>query len=224
MSRLDRIREDLDILRRRWVKDEIDDDTYRRKKTNLLSDLTPSELTELGLTPTPKPRKPLGPSGVETRLDELTDLDLSPGTVLVGRWTVVRELGRGGFGVVVEAEDGHLSGDLQAVKVLDPKMVARADLLERFKREVRVMRRLNHPRVVRVFDYWEDLDRSLALISMELIAGGSVRHLQDLSAGRGEPVPVAVALRILRDVLEATWHFLEELNKHVAIKYPSGDN
>jgi len=202
MNRLDRIREDLDLLRRRMITGEIDETTYDRLKVKLLSDLKYEEYRELGVTPPPRSRRSLRPKGVETKVETLSRLDLSPGQVLLGRWTVVRELGRGGFGVVVEATDDQLDGDLVAVKVLDPKMVSDRALLARFKREVRVMRRLNHARVVRVFDYWEDLNQGLALISMELIKGGSVRHLQDFAAKGGKPIPVLVALRILNDILQ----------------------
>ncbi len=65
--------------------------------------------------------------------------DMVPDTVLFDQWRIVRELGWGGFGVVFEAEELHL-GETQAVKVLDPAMTSRPELLARFRREVWVMR------------------------------------------------------------------------------------
>ena len=216
MSRIERLRDDLQTLKSRLAQGEIDEATFRRQKQLLLEDLTAEERAALG-TATPAPAgsvdprtgtpRPLGPSGgsgsgVRTTIPSLADLTLEPGVELLGQWRITRELGRGGFGAVFEAEELHL-GETQAVKVLDPAMVAREELLARFRREVQVMRRLVHPHIVRVYDYRENLDGHLALISMEYVSGGTVKDLMTLSRESGEPVPVVLALRILAQVLEA---------------------
>ncbi len=126
----------------------------------------------------------------------------SPGEVLFDQWRLVRRLGRGGFGTVYEARDLHL-GVTQAVKLLHPHLVAEAGFLERFRREVSTMRALVHPRVVRVYDYREDAGRGLALVSMAYVAGGAVWDLVNLARQRREPMPVALALRIAMQTLEA---------------------
>jgi hypothetical protein len=130
--------------------------------------------------------------------------NLKPGGVLLKQWKIIRELGRGGFGTVLEAEDLLLGRQL-AIKVLDPAMAAQEELLARFRREVAVMRELAHPRVVRVFDYREDDtgDQPIALITMEQVAGCSVRRLINSSRESGTPVPVPLATRIFEQVLEA---------------------
>ncbi len=225
MNELDEIRQSLRELGKRVAKGEIDEPTYFRLRETLLSDLTPAEQAVLGTPkpgtaspgsnpqpgtptpPTPFPAGPTGPSGgrgqgVETRAASLSQLELKPGTVLMGQWRVERELGRGGFGVVLEAEELSLN-ERQAVKVLDPAMVERKDLLERFRREVRATRKLVHARIVRVFDYREDLDAGLALFSMEYVRGTSVAGLLARSRERKEPVPIPLALTILDQVLEA---------------------
>jgi len=202
MGRLDRIREDLDLLRRRMVSGEIDSEKYRELRELLLGELKYEEYQELELTPPPNLRGRLGPSGVVTHVPGMADLDLEKGEVLLEQFRIIRELGRGGFGAVFEAEDVHLGRNL-AVKVLDPKMAARSELLARFRREVGVMRDLSHRRVVRVFDYREDSNQHLAMISMELIGGGSVRDLQVVARERGEEIPVGLTFRILSEVFEA---------------------
>ncbi|MCP4661768.1 MAG: protein kinase [bacterium] len=130
------------------------------------------------------------------------DLDLRPGTILCEQWRVERELGRGGFGVVFAAEDLHL-GDTHALKVLDPAMAAKEKIVERFRREVLVMRKLTHPHVARVFDYREDPDHHLALISMEYIPGPSLRDLIALAKREGKQIPVPIALAVLAQTLAA---------------------
>ena len=218
MSRLDGLREDLAILRRRFAKGEIGRSEYDEFRAAILEDATPEEREALGTSKqapgtgaTPAPASgtpgPFGPtggsgSGVRTTIPSLADLTLVPGVELLGQWRITRELGRGGFGAVFEAEEMHL-GETQAVKVLDPAMVAREELLARFRREVQVMRRLVHPHIVRVYDYRETLDEHLALISMEYVPGGTVKDLMSLSRESGERVPVILALRILAQVLDA---------------------
>ena len=204
---IEEIRKDLAALRRRLAKGEIDEEVYRRQRRLILEDLTPEEQRELG-TSTPEPAGSgarLGPSGaagggVRTALPSLADLDLEPGTVLFGQWRIERELGRGGFGVVFEAHE-LLLDERQAVKVLDPAMVARAELLARFRREVALMRKLIHPRIVRVYDYREDLELSQALIGMEYVPGGSVKDLG--AAVRATAAPLPLILAILGQTLEA---------------------
>ena len=201
-------------LKRRRISGEITREEYQEIREDILSDLSPGELVELGpavggATPTPTPANPLniGPSGgvgggMKTRLDQQASLTIEPGTVLLDQFRVVRELGRGGFGAVFEAVDLHL-GDTYAVKVLDPKMVENPDLLARFRREVRLMRGLVHPHIVRVHDYREDEQQILALISMELVKGDSVRGLMDLARGAGGSVRPGLVQKVLEQALEA---------------------
>jgi len=144
----------------------------------------------------------LHPRDVPTSEPGMADLDLRPGAVVCEQWRVERELGRGGFGVVFAARDLHL-GDTHALKVLDPTLAAKDKIVERFRREVLVMRKLTHPHVARVFDYREDPDRHLALISMEYIPGPSLRELIALAKREGKQIPIPVALAILAQTLAA---------------------
>ncbi|OWK39692.1 serine/threonine-protein kinase [Fimbriiglobus ruber] len=73
------------------------------------------------------------------------------GCTRVGRFEVVRELGRGGFGVVFLAVDPILDRSV-AVKVPHAGLLETPDLLERFRREAQAAAGLNHPNVVPVFE------------------------------------------------------------------------
>jgi len=202
-------------LKSRLVAGEIDEGTYTRQRALVVADLEPGERAALA-TPTPEPisphagikaARPQGPSGgvrggLRTSVPSLADLDLQPGTVLLDQWRLEKELGRGGFGAVFEAVELHLQ-EHQAVKVLDPAMVAKEELLARFRREVSLMRKLVHPRIVRVFDYREDSAQLVALISMELVTGGSVKQLLSAAKQWELEVPLPLALEILRQTLEA---------------------
>jgi hypothetical protein len=107
------------------------------------------------------------------------------------RYRLDRELGRGGFGVVWQAQDRSQDHPV-CIKFLRPEL-AHGFALVRFKREFRTARRLRHPRCVQVFE----LDRAdgLWFFSMERVAGTSLREATPL---RGDARAVAaVGLQIL---------------------------
>ena len=149
------------------------------------------------LRPDPLP----GPRGIATAQPTLSDLNLRPGAVLLDRWHIRREIGRGTYGAVFEAED-HVLRNAVAVKVLDPLLARRGETLERFREEVVLLRRLAHRRIVRVFDYSEDLAQSLTLFAMELVQGGSLADVLHGSKLKGQGLDERLCLRILEQALE----------------------
>ena len=68
---------------------------------------------------------------------------------LAGEYSLDRELGRGGMGIVYLAREVRLARQV-AIKVLPPALAARADLREAFLRESQTVARLNHPNIVPV--------------------------------------------------------------------------
>jgi serine/threonine protein kinase/tetratricopeptide (TPR) repeat protein len=73
----------------------------------------------------------------------------------LGEYRLVREIGRGGMGVVYEAEQASL-GRRVALKVLPPEAVRDPRYLQRFQREARAAARLHHTHIVPVFGVGED--------------------------------------------------------------------
>jgi serine/threonine protein kinase len=103
---------------------------------------------------TPKP-----PSGSSSRLSNSSTTLLNegrflPGRLLAGRYRIVALLGRGGMGEVYRADDLTL-GQAVALKFLPEKATNDEALLERFRNEVRVARKVSHPNVCRVYDVGE---------------------------------------------------------------------
>ncbi|MFJ5831908.1 protein kinase [Streptomyces sp. NPDC093089] len=119
---------------------------------------------------------------------------------LAGRYRIVRQLGRGGMGVVWRAVDEVLGREV-AVKELrtytDAAAPELADLKLRMTREARAAARVRHPGVVAVHDVTEHEGRPV--IVMELVDGPS---LDDVLGERGT-VDAAEAARIGAGVLEA---------------------
>jgi TolB-like protein len=88
------------------------------------------------------------------------------GELITGRYRIVRWLGAGGMGRVYEALDTEL-GERVALKVLRGGLTDEA--IERFRREVKLTRRIQHRNVARMFDIGEH--RADRFLTMELIDG-----------------------------------------------------
>src|SRR5262245_13114352 len=72
----------------------------------------------------------------------------------IGRYVVIKTLGRGGMGVVYQVRDER-DGREVALKVIPAGPDADPDELARFRAEAEVAARLNHPNIVRVFEIGE---------------------------------------------------------------------
>jgi Protein kinase domain len=108
-----------------------------------------------------------------------TSPELGRGDVLAGRYQIEMPLGTGGSGRVLRAFD-RVTRSAVALKILRPEFIADPVWTERFSRELRVGRQVQHPNVCRVFDIGEcDGNRFL---SMELAIGGTIRAQLDPNA------------------------------------------
>src|SRR5258708_15161296 len=86
---------------------------------------------------------------------------LAPGETLAGRYRISGFLGRGAVGEVYEAFDQEL-GDAVAIKILRPEIARDERVLQRFKREIQLARRLTHPNVCPVFYRVHHINRQTA--------------------------------------------------------------
>ncbi|NUO51844.1 MAG: protein kinase [Polyangiaceae bacterium] len=95
-------------------------------------------------------------------------------TTLDDRYEILGLLGEGGMGTVYRARDRELD-DVVALKMLRADLANAPGMLARFRREVKLARRISHPNVVRIFDLSErGTDR---FITMELVDGQSLGSL-----------------------------------------------
>ncbi len=99
-------------------------------------------------------------------------LPLPPeGALLSATYRVLRQIGEGGMGVVLEAE--HVpSGRRVAIKWMHPQQAGRPGAAERTLREARAMARVSHPNVVEVLDVVQD--GGAVCIVMELLEGAAL--------------------------------------------------
>lgn len=99
---------------------------------------------------------------------------VTAGTVLSGRYRIVRLLGRGGMGTVYEAHDGVLDEQV-AVKVLRGELARSAEVMRRFRSEIKLARRVRHRNVCAIHEYGEH--KHLRFITMEFVDGVNLREV-----------------------------------------------
>ena len=114
-------------------------------------------------------------------------------SVAVGGYRVLRELGRGGMGVVLEAEDPHLKR-LVAIKLIAAEFAANPAARDRFLREARAVAKIEHENVVPILHVGEDAGQ-LYLV-MPLLKGETL----DARLRRDTRLPVDDLQRIGREV------------------------
>ena len=108
--------------------------------------------------------------------DEQVDRQDSAMPMCLGDFQILREIGRGGMGVVYEAEQTSL-GRRVALKVLPFVGILDAKQLQRFKNEARAAAALSHPHIVPV--HFVGVERGVHFFAMQLIDGCSLAYVID---------------------------------------------
>ncbi|MFO0953074.1 MAG: protein kinase [Isosphaeraceae bacterium] len=130
----------------------------------------------------------------------------------LGRFEVLQELGRGGFGIVYLAHDPKL-GRRVALKVPRPEALLSDKLRRRFLHEARAAGLLDHPNIVPVFEAGED--GLLCYIATTYCEGPT---LASWSRRRSEPVPMRLAARLVARMADAVQHAHDRGILHCDIK------
>nr|HSV79302.1 serine/threonine-protein kinase [Ramlibacter sp.] len=117
----------------------------------------------------------------------------------LGRYELLRVLGKGAMGVVYEGRDPNLDRRvaIKTVKVENLSEEAAAEYEQRFRTEARSAARLQHPNIVSVYD--SDRDGNVAFLVMEYIQGDDLKHHLD----RGVRYSLEQTLQIIRGLLSA---------------------
>lgn len=113
----------------------------------------------------------------------------------LGDFRIVREIGRGGMGVVYEAVQLSL-GRRVALKVLPPNVVVSENALERFRREAHTGGRLHHSNIVPVYAVGEE--NGISYYAMQLIDGRSLSHFLKTMRDEGLPLDDAYYRRVAK--------------------------
>lgn len=120
----------------------------------------------------------------------------------IGKYRVLLHIATGGMGAVYKALNTE-TGQTVALKVLQPELAARPNLLERFRREARSGEKLNHENVVRLYE-WGEIS-GIHYIALEFVEG---IDLHDYITRKGQ-LPVKESQQILIQAVKALGHLHE---------------
>jgi eukaryotic-like serine/threonine-protein kinase len=149
-----------------------------------------------GVTADPGSTTSADPATAETRNVRTATTLLERGAVFASRYEVLEPIGKGGMGMVFRARDRQLD-EVVALKVLrDDALSEDASLLDRFKQELKLARRITHKNVLRTHDFGDA--GGTAYISMEYLEGVT---LKDLIRSKGA-LPLSVGLRIAKHMCQ----------------------
>jgi serine/threonine protein kinase len=137
--------------------------------------------------------------------------ELPPELAQHPRYRILRELGRGGMGVVYQARQTVMDRQV-VIKVISKTLLDHPDALERFRREVQAAARLAHPNIVIAHD--AEQAGELHMLVMEFVAG---QNLAEVLQRKG-PLPVAHACSYVRQAALGLQHAHEKGMVHRDIK------
>jgi eukaryotic-like serine/threonine-protein kinase len=119
--------------------------------------------------------------------------------IKLGRYNLIRLLGKGAMGLVYEGRDPNLNRRvaIKTIKVDNLSDQAASEYDVRFRTEAHSAARLQHPNIVSVYD--SDRDGDIAFLVLEFVEGHDLKHHLD----RGEVFTLAQTLGIMSDLLSA---------------------
>jgi serine/threonine protein kinase/Tol biopolymer transport system component len=148
------------------------------------------------------------------QVKSLLDIDENPGLldsrptastlgipqIVASRFRIIRYIAEGGMGTVYEAEDLQLH-DHVALKTIRRDIASNPKVVERFKQEIRLGKRVTHPNVCRIHDLgtdrWHD-GAEVLFLTMQFLVGETLSS----RITRG-PIPKAEALPLIEDMADA---------------------
>ena len=141
----------------------------------------------------------------------------------LGRYLLLRRIGKGGMGEVWLGEDPRLHRQI-AIKTLPLHNASDREFVQRFEREARAAAALNHPHILPVHDYGEHGDKGLpdgqaiTYIVMPYVSGGTLAERIKKLAANGTPMPADEAIEYLSQAADAIDYAHEQQVLHRDIK------
>ena len=132
---------------------------------------------------------------LETHAEELTR-----GTTFASRYEIIEELGKGGMGRVYKVVDSQIKEEI-ALKLLKPEIASDERMIERFRNELKIARRITHKNVCRMHDI--DEEGGTPYITMEYVEGEDLKSLIKKEGKIAEGEALNIAAQICEGLVEA---------------------
>ena len=156
-----------------------------------------------------KIHSPDGAPAHPTETVEVPDQELAAGSMFAGRYKIVKELGRGGMGVVYKTQDTKLKREV-ALKSLAPGLMG-DETKVRFVREAQAAAALNHPNICTVYEI--DEAEGISFIAMEYVEGRTLKEKIEM-----RPLNIDEALKIAIQIADGLRHAHDKDIVHRDIK------
>jgi serine/threonine protein kinase/predicted Zn-dependent protease len=131
---------------------------------------------------------------------QMPSLDLATGEVFAGRYAVIEELGRGGMGRVYKVTDTQINEEM-ALKLLKPEIAADEGMIERFRNELKIARKITHKHVCRMHDI--NQEEGTPYITMEYVEGEDLKSLVKSKGKLTEKEAIDIAKQVCEGLVEA---------------------
>ena len=138
--------------------------------------------------------------------------DLRPGDEL-GNYKLLKELGRGGQGVVWMASSKHAEGIVVALKTLRGPASNDLASVSRLRDDAEAIAQMKHPNIIRTSDFGQD--RGRWFLTMELMEGGTVADADRLTSSKADPRSAAL---LLEKIARAIHHAHSRKVLHLDLK------
>ncbi|MGB2763828.1 MAG: protein kinase [Candidatus Aminicenantaceae bacterium] len=143
---------------------------------------------------TPLPSSEEIPASPTKTLETPTE-ELTTGSTFAERFQIIEELGKGGMGKVYRALDKKLNEEV-ALKLIKPEIASDKKVIERFRNELKIARKIVHKNVGRMYELMED--EGAHYITMEYVPGEDLKSF----IRRSGQLAVGTSLRITKQVAE----------------------
>ena len=136
------------------------------------------------------------------------------GSLFADRYEILSEGRKGGMGTVYKCKDTKLE-EIVALKVIHPKLLSSTQAVSRFRQEVALSRKLQHPNIVRVYNLEEWQDKEY--FTMEWVEGVTLREILNKRKKQNKPFTLIEAGNIISQ-LTTTLHYAHKYTVHRDIK------
>lgn len=135
-----------------------------------------------------------------TKTLELPSMDLTPGTMIAERYQIIEELGRGGMGKVFRVEDTNIQEEV-ALKLIKPEIAVDEIMIERFRNELKIARKITHKNVCRMYDL--NQTGGMPFITMEYVKGEDLKTLIKRDGSLSPNRTLLIARQVCQGLAEA---------------------
>ncbi len=128
----------------------------------------------------------------------------------LGGYEIKSQIGEGGMAITYRAYQASMERDV-TIKVIHPDLISDSAFIARFEREVKIIARLEHPRILPVYDYGRQGD--VVFLVMRYIEGGTLTTL-----ARSRSLALAEINRLIGQVAAALDHAHDKNVVHLDLK------